>query len=250
MDALENQLLNVTKQIEKQIDQTIELIDNLDVNDLEAIRKARVDELRKLEGKKREWMLNGHGKYEELAEEKMFFDIIKKSENIVIHFYTQNSPRCEIVNKHLKILAPKHVETLFTKLNAEKSPFLAERLRIKTIPSIVLIQNSVMVDKIVGFSQLGNRDDFSTEVLEWRIAHNQVINYDGDLTTPPDQQVKKPEKSNKKIRDGTYNRDDDDLDIEEYGLARDNLKSDLGFKINSEHLATELTAEEEAELGL
>ncbi|XP_049818052.1 thioredoxin domain-containing protein 9-like [Aethina tumida] len=253
MAALENQVLQVTNLLEKQIDTAIEQIDNLDVNDLEQIRKARMEELKKLEDKKREWLSNGHGKYEELAEEKMFFDIIKKSDNVVIHFFTGSSPRCEIVDKHLKILAPKHIETLFTKLNAEKCPFLAEKLRIKTIPSIVLIQNSVMIDKIVGFTQLGNRDDFTTDVMEWRIAQNNVINYEGDLSTPPDQQQKKSTKSTsggRKIRDGYYNRDDYDLDIEEEAIARDNLKSEQGFKIKSEHLSTELTEEEAAELGL
>lgn len=52
-----------------------------------------------------------------------------------------------------------------------------------------------MVDKIIGFTQLGNRDDFSTDVLEWRIAQQGIINYEGDLSTPPDQQVQKKSKS-------------------------------------------------------
>lgn len=56
-----------------------------------------------------------------------------------------------------------------------------------------------MVDKIIGFTQLGNRDDFSTEVLEWRIAQNAIINYEGDLSTPPDQQVQKKSKSKFKL---------------------------------------------------
>lgn len=45
------------------------------------------------------------------------------------------------------------------------------------------------MDKIIGFTELGNRDDFTTEVLEWRIAQNGIINYEGDLGAPPDQQV-------------------------------------------------------------
>lgn len=244
--SLEENLMKVTEVIEQQVDSVIEQIDNLDVNDLDQLRANRIKELQKLEEQKKIWLSNDHGKYEELAEEKMFFDIIKKSDNVVIHFYTNTSPRCLIVDKHLKILAKKHIETRFTKLNAEKCPFLAENLKIKTIPTIVLIQNSIMVDKIVGFTQLGNRDDFSTEVLEWRIAQNNIINYEGDLSTPPDLQEKKSKSSNKKIRDGMYNRDDDDLDIEEYGLSRDNIKSGLLKK----NISPELTPEEAAELGL
>ncbi|XP_019876605.1 thioredoxin domain-containing protein 9 [Aethina tumida] len=250
MSALENQLLHVSKLLENQIDTAIDQIDNLDAKDLEQIRKARVEEMKKLEGKKREWLLNGHGKYDQLGEEKLFFDVIKRSDNVVIHFFTHSSFRCEIVDKHLKILAPKHIEALFTKLDAEKCPFLAQKLKIKVIPSIILIQNGIMVDRIIGFTQLGNRDDFTTEVLEWRIAQNNVINYDGDLTTPPDQQKKKSTKST--IRDGFYNGDDDDDDfnIEQEATVKNNLEPEQGIKFQSEYLSTELTEEEAAELGL
>lgn len=244
MSATEEQLLQVTKAIEKQVDAVIDQIENLDTNDLDQLRKNRIRELQKHEEQKREWLSNDHGKYEEMPEEKMFFDVIKKSENVVIHFFKDSSPRCAIVDKHLKILAPKHIETRFVKFNAEKCPFLAEKLKIKTIPSIVLVQKTVMVDKIVGFTQLGNCDDFSTETLEWRIAQNNVIKYDGDLSAPPSMVEKKPKGSNKKIRDGNFNRDDD-LDIEEYGLARDSLITQP-----LKQTITELTPEEAAELGI
>ncbi|KAJ8953604.1 hypothetical protein NQ318_003028 [Aromia moschata] len=78
---------------------------------------------------------------------------------------------------------------------------------------------------------LGNRDDFTTEHLEWRIAQHNIINYEGDLSTPPHLQEKKSKESSKKIRDGFYNRDDDDLDTEEYGLAREQFKSGIFYKL-------------------
>ncbi|CAG9816204.1 unnamed protein product [Phaedon cochleariae] len=245
MEAQQNNLLNVTEAIEKQVDAVIEQIDNLDTNDLEQLKQNRIKEMKKQEEKRKEWLSNDHGKYEELAEEKMFFDVIKKSENVVLHFYTNGSPRCAIVDKHLRILASKHIETRFAKLNAEKCPFLAEKLKIKTIPTIVLVQKSIMIDKVVGFSQLGNCDDFSTEVMEWRIAQNNILDYDGDLLTPPNLRDTKSKNSNKKIRSGIYNNDDDDdLENEEYGLPRDCAKSE------SIHRSTELTPEEAAELGI
>lgn len=244
MSAVENQLLQVTKAIEKQVDSVIEQIDNLDTNDLEQLRKNRIEELQKQEEQKKTWMTNDHGKYEELPEEKMFFDVIKKSDNVVIHFFRNTSPRCAIVDKHLKILAHKHIETRFVKFNAEKCSFLAEKLKIKTIPSIVLVHNSVMVDKIVGFTQLGNCDDFSTEMLEWRIAQNNVIKYDGDLSVAPNLVEKKAKNYNKKIRDGNF-QDEDDLDIEEYGLPWNTVKVEP-----SQQEITELTPEEAAELEI
>ncbi|XP_022916982.1 thioredoxin domain-containing protein 9 [Onthophagus taurus] len=239
MSKLEDQLLQVTKVIEKQVDAAIEKIENLDVNDIENIRQQRIKELKEKEQKRIDWLANGHGQYDELKEEKQFFEIIKKSDNIVLHFYTNTNERSRIVDMHMKKLAPKHIETLFTKINAEKSPFLSERLKIKIIPTIVCIQKGILVDKIIGFSTLGNRDDFTTDVFEWRIAQNQVIEYEGDLTIPPGEQVDKSiYKSGRKIRSGIFNGEDDDLDVEEVLVGEKPTQS------------YELTAEEEAELGL
>lgn len=105
---------------------------------------------------------------------------------MVLHFYKDESPRCKIVDHHLKILCTQHLETRFCKLNVTCFPFLTDRMKIRIIPTIVSIVDSVSKDFIIGFTELGNCDDFSTEMLEWRLAQSQVIDYKGDLLNPPD----------------------------------------------------------------
>lgn len=81
-------------------------------------------------------------------------------------------------------------------------------------------------------------------MMEWRLAQNEVIEYDGDLSTPPHLQIKKEKKSQKMIRNGQFRGDDDDdLDFKDYKISDNSAQSKT---INS----MELTAEEEAELGL
>lgn len=41
--------------------------------------------------------------------------------------------------------------------------------------------NGKTKDYIVGFTELGNCDDFSTETLQCRLSQSGVINYDDDL---------------------------------------------------------------------
>merc|ERR1711934_808245 len=77
------------------------------------------------------------------------------------------------------------------KINADKCPFLCDRLKIKVIPTVLCIKNQQTTANIVGFGDLGNTDEFSTEMLAWRLAHGEVINYSGDLNTPPDQAERK-----------------------------------------------------------
>ncbi|XP_016943690.3 thioredoxin domain-containing protein 9 [Drosophila suzukii] len=212
---LENQLFTAAKTIEQQLDQQLDRLDNLDSDDLKALREQRLREMKDLNNKKQEWLRNGHGTYTELADEKEFFEMSKKSPNIVCHFYRDSTERCKIVDMHLKILAAKHVEAKFCKVNAEKSPFLTQRLRIKVIPTIALVKDSKTKDFIVGFSDLGNCDDFATEMLEWRIAHSGAIEYKGDLMQPPDVKrktfINRPQKT---IRGG-YDSDDSDIDLDD-----------------------------------
>ena len=47
--------------------------------------------------KRQEWIKNGHGEYEEIPEEKDFFEVSKKSESVVCHFYTDGNERCKVL---------------------------------------------------------------------------------------------------------------------------------------------------------
>ena len=87
--------------------------------------------MKKAQQKKEDWLQKGHGEYSEIPEEKEFFNVTKNSENVVCHFYRDETFRCKILDKHLAILAKKHIETKFCKINAEKTPFLCDRLKIK-----------------------------------------------------------------------------------------------------------------------
>jgi len=159
----------------------------MDEDDLEILKRQRIEAMKKLQEKKQQWMQQGHGEYEEIPEEKEFFNVTKNSENVVCHFYREETQRCKIFDKHLSILAKKHIETKFCKIDAEKCPFLCDRLKIRTIPTLILVKDSITRGYVVGFTDLGNTDDFSTEMLAWRLGHAEVINYKGDLNTPPDQ---------------------------------------------------------------
>ena len=54
------------------------------------------------------------------------------------------------MDKHLKILAEKHVETKFVKINAEKTPFFVDKLSIRVLPSVVVFADGKSVDTLVG----------------------------------------------------------------------------------------------------
>lgn len=53
------------------------------------------------------------------------------------------------MDKHLAVLAKQHIETRFVKINAEKSPFLTEKLKIIILPTLALIKNTKVDDYVV-----------------------------------------------------------------------------------------------------
>lgn len=217
MNSVEKQLLEAAKIVEEQVDAAIEKLENLEADDLQAIQRNRAAALKKQMKQREEWIANGHGEYSTLTSEKEFFDVGKKSQRIVLHCYRTSTMRCEIVDKHLQLLAKKHIETKFCKLDVEKAPFLCERLNIRIIPTIILCKSSQTIDYIVGFDELGGEDDFTTEMLEWRMAKSGVINYEEDLSSPPEAGAcsSKPKQPfikyvKKNIRGNTLDSDSDE----------------------------------------
>lgn len=181
---LENQVLTVAKAVEDKLDDEIAALERMDVDDLEALRERRLQQMKKMAEKRSRWISLGHGEYSEIPSEKDFFSIVKASERVVCHFYRENWP-CKVMDKHLSILAKQHIETRFVKIHAEKSPFLAEKLKIVVLPTLALIRNSKVENYLVGFDELGGRDDFSTEELEEGLAKYQVIICEGESSQNP-----------------------------------------------------------------
>lgn len=208
MDQL---LTQVAQNVEKQLDRELERLETLDVDDLEAIRTQRMAEMKKRQQLKQEWLTNGHGEYTELDREKDFFGVCNKSVNVVCHFFKQGSPHCKVLDMHLKKLAQKHIETRFVGLDVERAPFLTGRLKIRTIPTMALVKDNNTKHYIAGFTELGDTDEFTTELLEWVLARYEIIDYNGDLSVPPEEARRQKSISiqSKKTIKSKYDSDDD-----------------------------------------
>ncbi|KAK4401721.1 Thioredoxin domain-containing protein 9 [Sesamum angolense] len=189
-EILEKQVLTVAKAVEDKIDEEISALERLDMDDLEVLRERRLQQMKKMAEKRSRWIALGHGEYTEIPNEKDFFSIVKASERVVM-------------DKHLAILAKQHIETRFVKINAEKSLYLSEKLRIVVLPTLALVKNAKVEDYVVGFDELGGTDDFSTEELEERLAKAQVIIYEGESS----HRASKSKAPTRSVRQSSYSSD-------------------------------------------
>ncbi|GMP38474.1 hypothetical protein CsSME_00009705 [Camellia sinensis var. sinensis] len=94
-EIIEKQVLTVAKAVEDKIDEEIAALDCLDVDNIEALRERRLQQMKKMADKRSHWLALGYGEYYEIPLEKEFFSIVKASERVVYHFYRENWP-CKV----------------------------------------------------------------------------------------------------------------------------------------------------------
>ncbi|CAJ0941162.1 unnamed protein product, partial [Mesorhabditis belari] len=231
-EILSNQLMNAVKIVEEQVEQEIKNLENLDEDDLEVIRRQRAEKLKRAQQARNEMGVVGHGKYEEVTDEKEFFEATKKSKKVVCLFYLDSNERCKIVDKHFEILAVKHFTTRFIKVNAEKVHFLVTRLNIRMIPTIAICIDQQIVDYIRGFDDLGGIDDFKTEVMERRLAQTEVIEI-----PKPIAEAKGPKKIIRSTNKAYENEDDCMTGQDSWGFGMNPNPSNNSYKFSpQQHL--------------
>lgn len=187
----------------------VDLDDLLDDPELEKLHADRIAALKK-EAEKREVLKRqGHGEYREVTEGD-FLGEVTKTERVICHFFHREFYRCKIMDKHLSALAPLHVDTKFIKLDAENAPFFVTKLAIKTLPCVILFRNGIGFDRIVGFEDLGAKDDFTAKALENLLKRKGIINerkskYDDENATDDVDPAR-----NRRVRSSTIEGSDSD----------------------------------------
>eukprot|EP00904_Undaria_pinnatifida_P000900 jgi/Undpi1/10810/HiC_scaffold_3.g01339.m1 len=146
-------ILDHAKETEQKLDAKLAKLDNMDEDDLDKLREKRKAQLIAAQKIKQANLSNGHGRYMELPDQPAFFEATKKSK--------------------------------FCKIDAEKCPYLTEKLNIFVMPTILLISGSQTIHQIRGFEELGGTDDFHEDTLAFVLSQHGVLNFDGEPPTDP-----------------------------------------------------------------
>ena len=189
--------------IKKQLEQEQPDDDEYDEEEekiMRELREKRLGEYKNENMEIQENMAKGHGQYTEIKEDE-FLSNVTGSKLVICHFYHKDFERCKIVDHHLRQIAREHPEARFIYINAEFSPFFVAKLQIQVLPTIVCFADGIAVDRVVGFGDLGNKDDFPTIALTRRLIRSGTL-----------KAVTKAEKGQINIKKGGHrkNHDDDD----------------------------------------
>ncbi|CAL5438067.1 unnamed protein product [Camellia sinensis] len=174
-EIIEKQVLTVAKAVEEKIDDEIHTLDRLDLDNINVLRECCHQQIKKMKEKRSRWIALSHGENSEIPAEKDIFSVREGHASWVSNYnLAMLGVLCiktalfiyDVMDKHLSILAKQHIETRFVKIHAEKSPFLAEKLKI-VIPPTLALMKSAKVDDYVG------------------LAKAQVIFYEGESSLNP-----------------------------------------------------------------
>ena len=149
-------------------------------------------------------MTRGHGSYTEITEME-FLPSVTSSKFVICHFYHRDFERCKIVDMHLLRIAPLHRETRFIYLDAEKSPFFITKLQIQVLPCIVCFMDGVAIDRLIGFEDFNNKDDFPTLALTRRLVKIGAIK----ALTDEEKGAKTTKKGKRRLADESNSEDED-----------------------------------------
>ncbi|KAA8492931.1 Thioredoxin domain-containing protein 9-like [Porphyridium purpureum] len=166
--AVERAVLGAARAMEQQVDAQIEALDALKDDDYDALRRRRVEQMKRDAEKRKQWVAQGHGSLQTIDTEMQFFDAVEKSERVCAVFYRKASPNrfTDELIQHLTRIAAQHLEAKFVLLDAEHCEFLVDTMKIWMMPSVALVRNRKSEYIFAGLSEFTADGKMSTEFIE------------------------------------------------------------------------------------
>ena len=162
-----------------------EWLDQLDSDPaIMALREERIEQMRK---QQMQYNSRGHGEYRTISQDEFLPETCAAASNgtrtnsewVVVHFFQDEFLKCQIMDHHLKIIAEQHLECKFLRIQASKAPFFCAKLKIQTLPTVLILREGKVVDRIVGFEGIVSEDsnEWPTSLLRKRLCKSGAIQY-------------------------------------------------------------------------
>ncbi|CAD2221520.1 hypothetical protein AGDE_09727 [Angomonas deanei] len=132
----------------------VDVDDDDEDDELLNLRRQRLAQLKQQTEKEAEWKGKQHGQYREVGQDEFFNVVVREkggSDCVCVHFYHKDFESCKVMDRRLSELAKEMLYVRFVRIDAEKSPFLIERLRVTMLPCLLIFK---MISASTGFTDL------------------------------------------------------------------------------------------------
>eukprot|EP00375_Theileria_parva_P002832 XP_765513.1 hypothetical protein [Theileria parva strain Muguga] len=156
--ANKSYLMDVAKR--KCLERSAEPISEQQISDENYIKDKdwkvdRLEMLRKIHEKRREYLDKGSGNLEMLTDEKELINIANSNARVLCHFYEDDFERCKLLDSLLMSLASRFLDTRFVKIKATKAPFFTHKIGIKVLPTLLATIDGNVTRIYIGFEEFG-----------------------------------------------------------------------------------------------
>ncbi|KAK7853371.1 thioredoxin domain-containing protein plp3b [Quercus suber] len=131
-------------QASSSVNQEVDLDELMDDPELEKLHADRIAALKKEAEKREALKKQGHGEYREVTEGDFLGEVTDEIEYIIEN-------------------------------EMQNAPFFVAKLGVKTLPCVILFRKGIAVDRLVGFQDLGGKDDFPTKTLEALLIKKGIL---------------------------------------------------------------------------
>ncbi|KAL2003891.1 hypothetical protein VTN02DRAFT_1740 [Thermoascus thermophilus] len=119
--------------------------------------------------------------YPTLPNDQVLLDFTTQSQRCVVHFSHPDFSRCGVMDEHLRLLASRHFEVRFARVDVRNCPFVVEKLKVRVLPCVIGFVDGVGVERVLGFEGLGSggqpdgTSGFRTVELEKRLLKKGIL---------------------------------------------------------------------------
>lgn len=183
--AVQAAVLGAAQAVEAAVDAKIDALDaalknDASGDDLAQLRARRLAQLRADAEARSAWEQQGHGAVHRARSDKEFFDQARGAQRCVACFVRSSASRpCDAMERLLSQLAPRHLEARFVMVDAERCPFLADRMRVTVLPTVAALVEGKAEGYQVGFDGLEGGERCSAAALEARLVDLGALRADG-----------------------------------------------------------------------
>lgn len=142
-------------------------------NDIDALRKLRLAQMKGRAAARSSWIAKGHGGYAKLEQESSFLEALPKHERAVCALCEEGSLDGKLLHAHMRALAPVHVETYFCWLDPVTAPVMMAMVDVGQLPALLLAKNGQVVDQLHGLDR-----SFTAEGVAYELGQRGLVDFE------------------------------------------------------------------------
>jgi hypothetical protein len=147
-------------------------------NEIEALRRNRLAQMKARAEQRKQWMARGHGAYVSLADEAELLSKLPNHERAVVLFSSRKFPGhlSQLLHTLMRALADVHFETFFAHLDSDSSPMIKAMVDIPEGPVLLLCQGGRVTGQLAGIDS-----SYTAEGIAYELGLQGLVNFDDGI---------------------------------------------------------------------